>query len=168
MPISIACPLCQAQVKLPDNAAGRKFRCPKCKGVIAVKPAAPKPVIRPEGAFAGGFTDAPIDPGESAPIEGPVPLSSAAKKATVADYNPFADGAEEEPEEEKPKNKRYFKPKDDYNPFTEPPAPEPTAGGPNPEELFDFGLEDSAPPSAASEFDFGSVTSPEDAKRRPR
>src|SRR5688500_613268 len=93
MPISIACPLCQARVRLPDDAAGKKFRCPKCKGVISVKaPAPPKPTILPEGALNSGFTDAPLDPAGSSPVEGPVPISAAAKKARRGEYNPFDDG----------------------------------------------------------------------------
>lgn len=36
MPISVACPTCGAKLKTPDNAAGKKIKCPKCEKLIDV------------------------------------------------------------------------------------------------------------------------------------
>ena len=40
MPIPITCAACGTRLKAPDTVAGRKIKCPKCGGVVAV-PAAP-------------------------------------------------------------------------------------------------------------------------------
>ena len=42
----VICPLCGASITAPDNAAGKKARCPKCNEVIDIKapePASPSP-----------------------------------------------------------------------------------------------------------------------------
>lgn len=36
MPITVSCSECGTTLKAPDNAAGRKVKCPKCSAVIAV------------------------------------------------------------------------------------------------------------------------------------
>jgi predicted Zn finger-like uncharacterized protein len=36
MPLEISCPSCSAKFRVPDSAAGKKIRCPKCKGAIDV------------------------------------------------------------------------------------------------------------------------------------
>ena len=36
MPIAIACPSCYVRLRVADEFVGRKVRCPKCSGVIAV------------------------------------------------------------------------------------------------------------------------------------
>ena len=53
MPISLTCPSCERGLKVKDELAGRKIKCPKCSEVIAV-PAneaiaagKPKPKVRP-------------------------------------------------------------------------------------------------------------------------
>lgn len=49
MPVEAACPSCDGKFRLPDAAAGKKIRCPKCKGPLDVPPltadvpAAPEP-----------------------------------------------------------------------------------------------------------------------------
>ncbi len=48
MPIVVTCPSCSATLKAPDNAAGRKLKCPKCTSVIEVPAAAPPPVVQEE------------------------------------------------------------------------------------------------------------------------
>lgn len=58
MPIEVACPHCQKNLRVGDHVAGKKIRCPACQGVVAV-PAEeivevaevyeePKPARRPE------------------------------------------------------------------------------------------------------------------------
>lgn len=64
MPIAFACPSCQANINVSDAAAGRRGKCPQCKGPIVVPspgPAAsstePAPSLAPvenEPATAGG------------------------------------------------------------------------------------------------------------------
>lgn len=45
MPITVACPSCRKALKAPDNAAGRKVKCPGCGSVLIIPapqmPAAP-------------------------------------------------------------------------------------------------------------------------------
>jgi len=166
MPISVQCPACQGRVKLPDNAAGRRFRCPKCKGVV-LGPGTPPPppTIRPKETLDPGFIDAPHDPAGSAPLDVPMPISEAAKRA-LDDFNPFDDGKGNDDEEEKPKKQRYYQPKDDYNPFTDPAASAPPVPGANPEVLFDFGMEESPSPTVpGNDLDF---PQPDDTTRRRR
>jgi TM2 domain len=50
MPIEISCESCSGQFRLPDSAAGKKIRCPKCKGPIEV-PAAESPAAAPTEVF---------------------------------------------------------------------------------------------------------------------
>jgi predicted Zn finger-like uncharacterized protein len=41
MPIEVSCRSCAGRFRVPDNAAGKKIRCPKCKELIAVPSADP-------------------------------------------------------------------------------------------------------------------------------
>lgn len=36
MAISLVCPFCERTIRVKDELAGRKIRCPDCKGVVAV------------------------------------------------------------------------------------------------------------------------------------
>ena len=36
MPISLTCPSCERGLKVKDELAGRKIKCPKCSEVITV------------------------------------------------------------------------------------------------------------------------------------
>src|SRR5262245_34413271 len=51
---------CGAKIRLPDQAAGRTFRCPKCKVEIEVVP-----------AYTGAFAAARPEPAEELPPPGP-------------------------------------------------------------------------------------------------
>ncbi|MDB5313034.1 MAG: hypothetical protein JWO38_7236 [Gemmataceae bacterium] len=42
MPIRIACPSCAAVLTVPDTAAGKTGKCPKCQTPIAIPPATPE------------------------------------------------------------------------------------------------------------------------------
>jgi hypothetical protein len=46
MPVTVTCPNCATKLKAPDSAVGRKVKCPKCEGVIAVPTAHVEPVDR--------------------------------------------------------------------------------------------------------------------------
>lgn len=69
MPISVKCPGCQAALRVPDGLAGKKVKCPKCQGIIAVtaappppppEPVAEAPRIEPEPAAAAAPAKRPI------------------------------------------------------------------------------------------------------------
>src|SRR5262245_47400178 len=36
MPIQITCPGCQAKLRAPDTAVGKKTKCPKCQTIVSV------------------------------------------------------------------------------------------------------------------------------------
>lgn len=37
MPVVTTCPECEAKLKFPDSASGKKVRCPKCQGIISLR-----------------------------------------------------------------------------------------------------------------------------------
>src|SRR5262249_13722929 len=43
----VRCSHCQATLQVPDQAAGKQGRCPKCQGVIRVPPAPSRPAPAP-------------------------------------------------------------------------------------------------------------------------
>jgi predicted Zn finger-like uncharacterized protein len=47
MPLEISCSGCQARFRVPESAAGKKIRCPKCKGAIEVPAVAAPELIAP-------------------------------------------------------------------------------------------------------------------------
>ena len=49
MPISVSCPTCNAILRIPDTAAGKKIKCPKCvASIVVAKPKAPPPEEEPD------------------------------------------------------------------------------------------------------------------------
>jgi hypothetical protein len=56
MPIIFNCPTCQAQLTLSDAAAGRRGKCPHCKGEIIVPTASPAVTAPPPAAPAAAPT----------------------------------------------------------------------------------------------------------------
>jgi hypothetical protein len=52
MPIQVLCTGCQARLKAPDTAAGKKTRCPKCQTVVSVPAAAGELVAAGKSAAA--------------------------------------------------------------------------------------------------------------------
>ncbi|HZT83753.1 MAG TPA: hypothetical protein VFA26_26215 [Gemmataceae bacterium] len=64
MPITTACPNCQATVKAPDDMAGKKARCPKCQGVFVMPGSAPissRPVPPPRPRPTDDLDEVPPD-----------------------------------------------------------------------------------------------------------
>jgi GYF domain 2 len=49
MPLQVACPGCNAKLRAPDAAAGKKTKCPKCQGVISIPVDAPQAPSIPSG-----------------------------------------------------------------------------------------------------------------------
>jgi predicted Zn finger-like uncharacterized protein len=86
MPIQVACTSCAGRFRVPDNVAGKKIRCPKCKEVITVpagdvaeiappatapaKAAPPKPKAPAAAAAASDNWSLKTEDGE---VYGPVP-----------------------------------------------------------------------------------------------
>jgi hypothetical protein len=42
MPLQVVCPACNAKLKAPDTAAGKKTKCPKCQAIVTVPADAPQ------------------------------------------------------------------------------------------------------------------------------
>lgn len=99
MPQTIGCPTCSAKLKVPDNAGGRRVKCPKCGGVIAIpsgvepapaeraappatpaEPVAPPPPANPPPARARRPADDPDDR--------PLPATRAARRSDDDDDRP--------------------------------------------------------------------------------
>ncbi len=66
--MQITCSNCQSKIKVPDSAAGKKGKCPKCGTVIAIPAQAPAPEDGPVEEAGGG---SPFDFNESAPAAPP-------------------------------------------------------------------------------------------------
>ncbi len=94
MPIVITCESCNSKLKAPDNAAGKKIRCPKCQGVIAV-PAASSVQTAPPAPAASLGAPPPVP---SAP---PVPMNE--QPFENLDDQDYADGRDLE---ERPRKKK--------------------------------------------------------------
>lgn len=106
--------------------------------------------------MTSGLVDEPEVSKTNQTEEQPLPISSAARQATRESFNPFADGTGDD-EEDKPKKKRYWQPKENYNPFDETHSSPAAGQSANPEQIFDFGEPEpgeGSPP--AGDFDFGS------------
>src|SRR5439155_653854 len=41
MPVRVTCPTCSASLRIPDEAAGKKVRCPKCQAMFPTPRPAP-------------------------------------------------------------------------------------------------------------------------------
>ncbi|HKB06578.1 MAG TPA: hypothetical protein VKD90_30560 [Gemmataceae bacterium] len=151
MPLSVSCAACGARVRLPDGAAGRRFRCPRCKGVIQAPPAS-EPA--PDNPFA---YDNPTDATDAEP-EGKEPHTRRRRRPTalprsVDGFNPFDESTADADDGPRPTLRKYRK-GSGWNPF-ESGSAEPESG-PTPEETaFEFGVEAAAEPGPSSDFDFG-------------
>ena len=76
MPVIVTCAGCRSSIQLPDNAAGRRFRCPRCQTEITVAGSpgsgpAPEMAIRAiDGASAAGancpICQTEVGPGDQA------------------------------------------------------------------------------------------------------
>jgi len=66
MPIEFKCPNCQQQLRVPDEAAGKQSRCPKCESITSVPSASQQSTASP-------FSDANAPGGPSPQINKPTP-----------------------------------------------------------------------------------------------
>jgi hypothetical protein len=149
MPIHLACPSCGAKGTLPDAAAGKSARCPRCKATLVIPilspPPAPPPEFVPEPPSHSPEDDLEFDP--TAPPDTHAPRR----------YNPFDDGvasapAESEVEKAKARGKRKYT--SGYNPFEGAPAPEDAPV----EDPFDYSESDAPAGPAAGAFEFDQPT----------
>lgn len=75
VPIKVKCPSCQSGFTAPDNAAGKKAKCPKCGGAIEIPtPEPPEEVLEAEVAPDWGFDDDDFD------VEKPAELPAQAER----------------------------------------------------------------------------------------
>ncbi|WP_254512241.1 zinc-ribbon domain-containing protein [Anatilimnocola floriformis] len=93
MPIEFLCPTCQQQLRVPDTAAGKNAKCPKCATILTVPGSSPSdsPLSPPPQA---GFDFSPPKP--APPSQPPLaPAPAANSFASTAPSNPFADPPKE-------------------------------------------------------------------------
>lgn len=99
MPIEVTCQSCSGQFRLPDSAAGKKIRCPKCKRPIEV-PAAKAPVFSMAMDETSVLPPAPLPPAPLPPAplppapKTPVPLPPAPRPPADEWHLKTADGEE--------------------------------------------------------------------------
>src|SRR5437660_8766957 len=58
MTIEFRCSQCSQRLRVPDDAAGKNARCPKCQALMMVPASAAQPSVEPSSA-AGGFAALP-------------------------------------------------------------------------------------------------------------
>jgi phage FluMu protein Com len=59
MPISLSCPQCNGKLRVADDLAGKKIKCPKCSAVFPTSPAEPSTAVTtkaPSPVAAQGIT----------------------------------------------------------------------------------------------------------------
>lgn len=61
MSIKVSCSSCNSVFKAPDNAAGKKAKCPQCGGTIQIPLPEPEGVLEAEVAPDWGFDDEDFD-----------------------------------------------------------------------------------------------------------
>src|SRR3954452_9568460 len=61
MAISIKCPECGRKLNAPDSAAGRRGRCPHCKGIVTLPAAATQDDVLEAEPVSGGLRAGPED-----------------------------------------------------------------------------------------------------------
>ena len=72
MPIQVTCRSCNSMFHAPDNAAGKRAKCPKCGGAIEIPAPADEEVLEAEVADRPPFDDEDLEvepPRVSAPAE---------------------------------------------------------------------------------------------------
>lgn len=85
MPIEFECPSCRSRIRTPDEAAGKKARCPNCKEISPV----PLSSSAPLGNLGNSTTSLPsAQPTAWSPPNNPVSSSPSAPQPKV---NPFLD-----------------------------------------------------------------------------
>lgn len=82
MPIEVYCDSCQKKLRVPDTAAGKRIKCPKCQGVLSVPAAeSPAPAHQSSPAIPTPAKMA-ASKSSSSSIAIPTPKASVAKTST--------------------------------------------------------------------------------------
>jgi hypothetical protein len=89
MPIEVSCASCSGQFRLPDSAAGKKIRCPKCRATIEV-PAAEPATSRPTEVITPAPPPPPVPAAPSAPPPQPAFVPPPAPKKQPSSIPPPA------------------------------------------------------------------------------
>jgi len=133
MPINVVCESCNAQLKLKEELAGKKIKCPKCGGVTRVTAQAPAgaAVSKPGSLAAKPGPEKSADQAESLRLECPecdhrfkVPSSKAGKKVRCPECEhvfpapppPSEQDDDEETDEDAPPKRRRPRDDDDDEP----------------------------------------------------
>jgi LSD1 subclass zinc finger protein len=116
MPFMLKCTNCRKSLSVPDDAAGKKVRCPACQEIIAVPAAStdapPLEIITAEHVPPPPPKPAPWDKAESKQDDDADKFeeeSQAAKKRKKAEQKPYdlsGDKTEEEDEEDRKRRRR--------------------------------------------------------------
>lgn len=80
MPVEVSCSSCSGRFRVPDTAAGKKIKCPKCQSVIAVPAASGAPAAPSAPAAPAG--QSPAQQAAGAPSSAPKVLPKAQPLAT--------------------------------------------------------------------------------------
>lgn len=122
MPIQVLCSGCSVKLAVPDGAAGKHVRCPKCRAAVAVPEPAPEgpkfEVVEPERP--------------------PAPVRKRARDEDDGDDAPMAlEREEEKADRPRPRRRREYDDDDDEEPRRKPPRrslkrPRRRRGGSNP------------------------------------
>jgi len=68
MPIVVQCSGCGSKFRAPDEAAGKRVKCPKCSAMIEVKSGQPQQPAHPHVTAEIGSRAAPAVPAKAAPV----------------------------------------------------------------------------------------------------
>ena len=78
----IICHSCNSKIRVPDKAAGKRVKCPKCATLLTVPAADPAPGPDPETAGVS-TTPLPPAPATDSPAEEPAASSDEAAENTI-------------------------------------------------------------------------------------
>ena len=95
MPILVACPTCNGQLRVADDLIGRKVRCPACQAIFDAREQAPAP---PPAPMDAPVETVPVDAWRSLNLElGPEPPAAADRAKPVGAVEIRMDPGEERP-----------------------------------------------------------------------
>src|SRR6266851_2904417 len=91
MSITFSCPYCRKPLKVKDELAGKKAKCPGCQKVIAIPASPSQAPVSPDGRTAGkGDVDSLALAAFSEPSQ-PAPATKPGSKATIDFHCPYCD-----------------------------------------------------------------------------
>jgi predicted Zn finger-like uncharacterized protein len=98
--MQIVCTQCQAKIKVPDSAAGKKGKCPKCGTILTIPAAPPAPTREMQAPDTGMMAEAPL------------PTVDVEAEAADTDYAPPV--SNRPPPVSKPRRRDMDDPEDEY------------------------------------------------------